>query len=81
MYRHARAPRGLAPGLTPVTGKYLRPDAAFVCQSRFVPGLVVAVDHDISGLEWGCTPAHTVISEAKLIYFTAKFLSKIVPIP
>jgi hypothetical protein len=48
-----------------------------VCTSRIVPGLSVAVDHDITGLEWSCTPAETVIADAKAIYYAAKFLSLI----
>lgn len=45
-----------------------------MCTSRFVPGLSIAVDHDISGLEWSCTPAHVVISQAKTLYYLAKAL-------
>lgn len=74
MHRKPRTAPGFAPGLTPLTGKYVRPDDLWVCDNKFVPGLTVAVDHDISGAEWTCTPAHTVISQGKLIYYAAKFL-------
>jgi len=53
----------------------------YVCYSRFVPGLSIAVDHDITDVEWQCTPAHTVISEARLLYYGAKVLQKIPPLP
>ena len=55
---------------------------AYVCTSRVVPGLSVAVDHDISGLLWECTPAKQVISEAKTLYYLAKavkFIGGITP--
>lgn len=42
-----------------------------------MPGLSVAVDHDISGELWTCTPAHVVISQAKDIYYTARLLKAI----
>jgi hypothetical protein len=45
-----------------------------------VPGLSIASLQDITSTEWQCTPSHAVISDAKLIYFGAKFLSKIPPV-
>jgi hypothetical protein len=45
-----------------------------VCTSRVVPGLSVAVDHDISGALWECTPAHTVITQARELYYLGKAL-------
>lgn len=74
MHRFLRGAASHAPGLTSLTGQYRRPSDAFVCTSNFVPGLSIAVDHDISGELWSCTPAKQVISEAKTLYYLAKAL-------
>lgn len=82
MHRSARRDIAYAPGLTPLTGQYSRPEVAYVCTSRVVPGLSVAVDHDISGALWECTPAKQVIAEAKTLYYLAKavkFIGGITP--
>jgi hypothetical protein len=44
--------------------------------------LSIAVDRDISGALWECTPAKQVISEAKTLYYLAralKFIGGITP--
>jgi len=39
-----------------------------------IPGLSIAVDHDIGGALWECTPAPQVISEAKTLWYLGRAL-------
>jgi len=44
-----------------------------------VPGLTVATNRDLSGIEWNCTPAQTVIAQAKDLYYLGRALRILIP--
>lgn len=81
MHRLARRESCDAPGLTPLSGQYRRPDALWVCWQRANPLVTSLQDVDATGAEWYCTRADELELAAKLVYYGAKLLQVLKTVP
>jgi hypothetical protein len=73
----------LAPGLTPLTGQYQRPDESWVCWDRGTLSFAYMTDRDKSDQFTKCVRTETAVDVARLTYYAGKIIQllKGVPMP
>lgn len=83
MHGRDREPAHHAPGLTPLTGQYLRPGKSWVCYSTLGPYLPYLSSHDRSsvGDSTVCVLTDQVLFDAKLAYYASRALSALAALP
>lgn len=82
MHREPLSAPPVAPGLTPLTGRYVRRGELWYCTREGPDSAVYLTDHDDSdGGATRCYRVSSIAEVAKLAYYAAKLLKTFVPPP